>query len=87
MGKPIDGSYGRFFAGVCSNRRRVSLQLESAQGAPDAEAQQALRRLQEQMRGLEHAQKSASEGTTSQPDEAAPSDIEIASSIDRCLFA
>ena len=62
------------------------LQLEDAQGAPDAEAQQALRTLQEQMRNLEHAQRTASEDSLPQAKGSAPSDIEIASSIDRCFL-
>lgn len=63
------------------------LQLEDAQGAPDAEAQQALRTLQEQMKHLEHAQRSAVDDSASQPNAEAPSDIEIASSIDRYACA
>ena len=68
-----------------SHQQSLFLQLEDAQGAPDAEAQQALRTLQEQMRNLEHAQRSASEDRSPQADGSAPSDIEIASSIDRCF--
>jgi hypothetical protein len=65
------------------------VQLEEAQGAPDEEAQQALRALQQHMSTLEHVQRCASEESlSSQPGSAgtAPSDIEIASSIDRCLY-
>ena len=64
------------------------MQLEEAQGGPDEEAQQALRALQQQMSTLEHARRSASERSlSSQPASSgtAPSDIEIASSIDRCF--
>jgi len=62
------------------------VQLEEAQGAPDEEAQQALRTLQERMTALEQAQRSASasDNMPCQPDEPGPSDIEIASKIERC---
>ena len=62
------------------------VQLEEAQGAPDEEAQQALRTLQERMTGLGQSQRSAaaSDNMPCQPDEPGPSHIEIASKIDRC---
>ena len=63
----------------------LPLQLEEAQGQPDEEAQQLLKTLQERMDALESAREASTCKHDASADRAGPSDIEIASSIDRCV--
>ena len=61
------------------------LQLEDAQGQPDEEAQQLLKTLQERMGALENAREANACRHDAITSRSGPSDVEIASSIDRCV--